>query len=95
MPLRFFYLRLIGDRSIPESEFGEIQKDRLQEMQYWASELKMVQQDKALQTGIVATNNHYAGFGPGTTNIFKKMIGLPGAVRYENSEDQQASILDY
>jgi hypothetical protein len=24
----------------------------------------------------VAANNHYAGFGPGTVNIFRKMVGL-------------------
>ena len=31
----FVYLRLIGDRSISEEEFGIIQKDRQQEMEYW------------------------------------------------------------
>jgi len=25
---------------------------------------------------IVSTNNHYAGFDPGTANIFRKIIGL-------------------
>jgi len=25
---------------------------------------------------IVAANNHYAGFGPGTINIFRQLIGL-------------------
>ena len=25
---------------------------------------------------IVAANNHYAGFGPGTVNIFRQMLGL-------------------
>jgi hypothetical protein len=25
----------------------------------------------------VAANNHYAGFGPGTVNVFRNMIGLP------------------
>jgi hypothetical protein len=24
----------------------------------------------------VAANNHYAGFGPGTVNIFRQLIGL-------------------
>jgi hypothetical protein len=27
----------------------------------------------------VSANNHYAGFGPGTANIFRKMSGLPEA----------------
>jgi hypothetical protein len=26
---------------------------------------------------MIAANNHYAGFGPRTVNIFKSMIGLP------------------
>jgi uncharacterized protein YecE (DUF72 family) len=34
----FIYLRFIGDRSIPEEEFGRMQKDRDKEMQYWAKE---------------------------------------------------------
>jgi hypothetical protein len=25
---------------------------------------------------IVAVNNHYAGFGPGTVNIFRQSLGL-------------------
>jgi hypothetical protein len=27
---------------------------------------------------IVAANNHYAGFGPGTVNIFRQLLGLEG-----------------
>jgi hypothetical protein len=29
---------------------------------------------------IVAANNRYAGFGPGTANMFRKMIGLEESV---------------
>lgn len=29
-----------------------------------------------IKFSIVATNNHYAGFGPGTVNIFRQLIGL-------------------
>jgi hypothetical protein len=25
---------------------------------------------------MIAANNHYAGFGPGTSNLFRKMVGL-------------------
>ena len=25
---------------------------------------------------MIAANNHYAGFGPGTVNIFRNMVGL-------------------
>ena len=29
-----------------------------------------------INLAIVAANNHYAGFGPGTANTFKKMLDL-------------------
>jgi uncharacterized protein YecE (DUF72 family) len=58
----FVYLRFIGDRSIQEHEFGQIQKDRTQEMENWAAEL--TEAIDGLSFGIVAQNNHYAGFGP-------------------------------
>lgn len=55
----FVYLRLIGDRSIKEDEFGKIQKDREQEMKYWSDRFRTVQKDeKELKLGIVASNNH-------------------------------------
>ena len=91
----FVYLRLIGDRSIAEKDFGKIQKDRLNEMQKWASELTKAQEDKVLKIGIVAANNHYAGFGPGTSNTFRKLIGLPEATYHELEQSKQPSLLDY
>jgi hypothetical protein len=30
----------------------------------------------SVKFAIVAANNHYAGFGPGTVNIFRQLIGL-------------------
>jgi hypothetical protein len=66
-----------------------IQKDRVKEMEYWASVVvKKAQKDKNLKSGIVAANNHYAGFGPGTANIFRKLVGLPEAA----SSSHQAPI---
>ncbi len=73
----FVYLRLIGDRSIKESDFGDIQKDREKEMKYWAHKFKAIQEnEKDVKTGIVAANNHYAGFGAATANMFRAMNGL-------------------
>ena len=54
-----------------------IQIDRIAEMQKWAENINNVQEHMNLS--IVAANNHYAGFGPGTVNIFRNMIGLPEA----------------
>ena len=73
----FIYIRFIGDRSIDEKGFGKIQKDRISEMRKWARRIKRVEEEnKQHNLAIVASNNHYAGFGPGTANIFRKMVGL-------------------
>jgi hypothetical protein len=50
---------------------------------------------------MIAANNHYAGFGPGTANLFRKMVGLPELswedqlriheqVRFELQRERQA-----
>ena len=50
----FIYLRLIGDRSIREEEFGKIQKDRQQEMKYWSDKFGTVDEnEKDVKIGIV------------------------------------------
>jgi uncharacterized protein YecE (DUF72 family) len=35
----FIYLRLIGDRSINERDFGKINKDRIKEIELWSQDL--------------------------------------------------------
>lgn len=72
----FVYLRFIGDRSIPQEEFGRIQKDRNEEMKYWADIIL----NKQVDSGFVPANNHYAGFGPATAIEFRKMVGLEPVV---------------
>jgi hypothetical protein len=75
----FVYMRLIGDRSIDERDFGTIQIDRIKEMKKVARNLRKGSDESNLsgvRFSIVAANNHYAGFGPGTVNIFRQLIGL-------------------
>jgi uncharacterized protein YecE (DUF72 family) len=80
----FIYIRLIGDRSIDEKDFGKIQKDRQKEMEYWAKQVKNAQ--SRVKFGIVAANNHYAGFGPATANGFRKLMGMPEVVWEEKKQ---------
>ena len=91
----FLYLRFIGDRTIDGKNFGRIQKDRVMDMKKWASKVKRTLKEegrrKSINLAIVSANNHYAGFGPGTANIFRKMVGLPEAAwnkEYENKKDE-------
>jgi uncharacterized protein YecE (DUF72 family) len=84
----FLYLRLIGDRSIQEKDFGRIQIDRVLDMQKWVDNLKTVE-DERIKLAIMTANNHYAGFGPGTVNIFRNMLGLPQAEWKEVKEGEK------
>lgn len=82
----FVYMRFIGDRSIQEKDFGRIQIDRIAEMQKWANNIKNIQEDRRIKLVIIAANNHYARFAPGTVNIFRSMLGLPKA-KWQDRED--------
>jgi uncharacterized protein YecE (DUF72 family) len=94
----FLYVRFIGDRSIHEKDFGRIQKDRVSEMSNWANEIKNVERGRErgrsrdeVRDAMIAANNHYAGFGPGTVNIFRNMVGLP-ELSWENQEQIQEQL---
>ena len=68
----FVYLRLIGDRSISEDQFGKILKDRTIEIKKWVDKVKSANVSLAM----VMLNNHFAGFAPGSANQFRKMMGF-------------------
>jgi uncharacterized protein YecE (DUF72 family) len=61
------YLRLLGDRRLAETQFRKTQTDRSEEFRKWANKMKEVREnEKDVKVGIVAANNHYGGYGPGT-----------------------------
>jgi hypothetical protein len=65
--------------SIQEKDFGTIQIDRVKEMKKVARNFRK-NTDRGdlsrVRFSIVAANNHYAGFGPTTINIFRQLLGL-------------------
>jgi len=62
-----------------ETTVGRIQIDRVVQMEKWAENIKNIQENEHIKLAIVAANNHYAGFGPGTANVFRNMSGSPEA----------------
>ena len=84
----FLYLRLIGDRSIQEKDFGRIQIDRVLEMQKWVDNLKTVEGER-IKLEIMT-----AGFGPRTVNIFRNMLGLPQAKWKDVKEEEKQETHD-
>jgi uncharacterized protein YecE (DUF72 family) len=90
----FLYVRFIGDRTIDEKDFGKIQKDRISEMKQWAREIKKAKigkirgRRKDVSLAMIAANNHYADFEPGTANLFRKMVRL-SELSWENRNQLQ------
>jgi len=72
----FVYIRFIGDGGIQHKQFGRVQIDRYAEMRRWANIIKKLKEEERVKRAIISANNHYAGFGPGTVNVFQNMMGF-------------------
>ena len=70
----FVYLRLIGDRSIPENKFGTIQKDQAESIGKWIHKLDEIKNKVSL--AVVMANNHFEGFSPYTANKLRLAMNL-------------------
>ncbi len=68
------YLRLVGDRNLPEEKFGKILRTMDTELQKWASAIKTAGDD--VERIFIFANNHFQGFAPGTINALRKFLGL-------------------
>jgi uncharacterized protein YecE (DUF72 family) len=68
----FAYLRFVGDRAI--SEFNKLQKDQEEVMKTWSKTLQEL--DGSVKERFIFFNNHFAGFGPGSVNEFRRLMGL-------------------
>jgi uncharacterized protein YecE (DUF72 family) len=82
------YLRMVGDREL--ERFREIQRDRTDEMRRWLQRIRGA--GNQVSTAFVFFNNHYAGFGPGSVNEFRRLAGL--AAR-EFPKGGQKSLADF
>jgi len=56
----------------------------------WSSE----EEEEGISLAIITANNHYAGFGPGTVNIFRNMLGLPQAEWKDVKEEEKQEAPD-
>jgi hypothetical protein len=62
---------------LAEDQFGKIQIDRTEEIRNWANKMKELKQnEKGVKAAIVAANNHYGGYGPGTVDIFRQNMDM-------------------
>ena len=75
MPItsNYIYVRLIGDRSILDNQFGKIRKDKSELIEKWAQKLDGISD---IPLAMVMANNHFEGFGPATANSLGKNLGM-------------------
>ncbi len=66
------YIRMVGDRAI--TNFSGIQRDQEETMKKWYEALE--EKKDLFRQGYVFFNNHFAGFGPGSVNEFRRLAGL-------------------
>ena len=80
---RFLYVRLIGDRSIPDSKFGKVVLDKREQIKNWANKLNEIQD---IPLAMVMTNNHFEGFSPATANSLRMQLGMQELVWEEKMQ---------
>jgi len=82
----YVYIRLIGDRSIPESNFGRVSINKEESIQKWSKKLKNIEDKVGL--AMVMTNNHFEGFGPSTANALRVKLGLKELIWEEKKQQR-------
>ncbi|HKJ97164.1 MAG TPA: DUF72 domain-containing protein [Thermoplasmataceae archaeon] len=91
------YVRLVGDRSIKEEDFGTVRRDRTDVINRWARELE--NKKNVIDHTFVFSNNHFQGFGPATVNFFRQAVGVEPVnweIRMKNtSTGEQKSLFDW
>jgi len=88
------YLRMVGDREI--TNFGEKQRDQGEVMKKWYDSLE--EKSALFKQGFIFFNNHFAGFGPGSVNEFRRLAGLAELDWKKPAEEQgplQSSMLEF
>jgi uncharacterized protein YecE (DUF72 family) len=88
----FIYTRFVGDRAI--TQFNGIQKDQTETMKTWKNELENA--PDATKQRFILFNNHFAGFGPGSVNEFRRLMNLAELDWSHLAKDTaQKSMLDF
>jgi uncharacterized protein YecE (DUF72 family) len=92
----FTYVRWLGDRKGIEEKtttWDKVIVDRQVDLSEWVRLLKKVQERRIMI--LAFANNHYAGFGPGTVDLFRSLWGdgLPKPIIPPRME-RQSSLFD-
>ena len=84
----YLYVRLIGDRSIPDSKFGRVIKKRDNSLSQLVKKLSEIE-DVPIAT--IMANNHYEGFSPATANSLRIKLGMRELIWEEKKQKTLSS----
>ena len=93
----FTYVRWLGDRKGIEEKtttWGKVIVDRQGDLSEWVSLLKKVQERRIMI--LAFANNHYAGHGPSTVELFRNLWGDDALRKPQEPRrtEQQTSLFD-
>jgi len=93
----FTYVRWLGDRKGIEEKtttWDKVIVDRQGDLSEWVSLLKKIQERRIMI--LAFANNHYAGFGPGTVDLFRNLWGAEALPKIQPHRQmgQQSSLFD-
>lgn len=71
----YYYIRLIGDRSI--NVFNRVQRNQTEIIEELMRHIKQLQNNSHIKEIFIIVNNHFSGFAPETANQLKKAFDLP------------------
>lgn len=86
----FVYLRLIGDRELPDDVYDHAVRDQSNIIKKWAERMKKLDYFKT-KFAIAFVNNHLEGFSPSTANTLRNMLGMK---KLEFRDMNQQTIFD-
>ncbi|MCI4351531.1 MAG: DUF72 domain-containing protein [Thermoplasmata archaeon] len=69
----FAYVRFLGDRAL--QKFDHLQRDYREEMEVMRRHLE--EEGRSAREAFLLVNNHFMGYGPGTAQVLREVLGLP------------------
>ena len=87
----FVYVRIIGDRNLPQDVYDHKIRDQIKILEKWAKRISSLDQNK-IKSAWILLNNHLEGFAPSSANTMRTLLGLENL---EFSDKRQKSVLDF
>lgn len=88
----FVYVRLIGDRNLPEDVYDHTIQDQTSVMQKWANRILGLQKNDKIKFLWSTLNNHLEGFAPSSANTLRVLLGLE---KLDFRDKKQKSVFDF